>query len=261
MQVDTSVAEADVGKLSPQMQATFHRRRVSNRALQGHGAPDPQRAADGAERGHLRRGHRRRQHRPEAQAGHDRERHLRLRREGRRLARANAALRFRPTPEMLADKGDRPAHAASTGGAQAAVPPRRSRATAANSGDRPAPSATERRSVWVERDGRPSQVPIRIGVTDGTITEIVEGDLKEGDLVITDSAPAGKAASAPAGGDRRCPRTAVLVMAALLHLAGRHQDLQDGRRRGARAARREHRHRWPASSSPSWAAPARASRR
>ena len=48
------------------MPATLHRRRVSRRALQGQGAADPQRAADGAERRHLRRGHRRRQRRPQA---------------------------------------------------------------------------------------------------------------------------------------------------------------------------------------------------
>ena len=61
MQVDTSVAEADVGKLKPGMEATLHRRRVSRAsAFHGDGPPDPQRAADPAERRHLRRGHRRR---------------------------------------------------------------------------------------------------------------------------------------------------------------------------------------------------------
>ena len=80
MQVDTSVAEADVGKLGRRDGGHVHGRRLPRRALQGQHPADPQRAADAAERRHLRRGHRRRQPRPQAPAGHDRQRHLRLRR-------------------------------------------------------------------------------------------------------------------------------------------------------------------------------------
>ena len=46
MQVDTNVAEGDVGRLQAGMAARFHRRRVPGAALQGHDAADPQRAAD-----------------------------------------------------------------------------------------------------------------------------------------------------------------------------------------------------------------------
>ena len=60
MQVDTSVAEADVGKLKPGMDATFTVDAYPGEDVPGEDSPDPQRAADGAERRHLRRGHRRR---------------------------------------------------------------------------------------------------------------------------------------------------------------------------------------------------------
>lgn len=39
--------------------------------------------------------------------------------------------------------------------------------------------------VWVLRDGRPGAVPIVPGLDDGNFTEIVQGDLRPGDLVIT----------------------------------------------------------------------------
>jgi HlyD family secretion protein len=42
------------------------------------------------------------------------------------------------------------------------------------------------RRVWVlGADGKPQPRRIKIGLTDGTSTEVVEGDLKEGDVVIT----------------------------------------------------------------------------
>jgi HlyD family secretion protein len=51
--------------------------------------------------------------------------------------------------------------------------------------------------VWVLRDGRPLAVRIRTGITDGSSTEVVDGDLHEGDPVITDSS--GGSASAGSG--------------------------------------------------------------
>jgi hypothetical protein len=47
--------------------------------------------------------------------------------------------------------------------------------------------------VWVLRGGTPEQATVHTGLTDGTVTEVVDG-LNEGDAVITDvddgSAPA-----------------------------------------------------------------------
>jgi HlyD family secretion protein len=46
--------------------------------------------------------------------------------------------------------------------------------------------AGQTRRVWVlGADGKPQPRRIKIGLTDGSYTEVVEGDLKEGDLVIT----------------------------------------------------------------------------
>ena len=42
------------------------------------------------------------------------------------------------------------------------------------------------RTVWVLRDGKPVRVPVTTGVTDGTYTEIVEGDVHPGDTLIND---------------------------------------------------------------------------
>lgn len=46
-----------------------------------------------------------------------------------------------------------------------------------------------RGTVWVLRDGKPVQVSVRTGATDGSYTEILGGELKEGDQVITGGGP------------------------------------------------------------------------
>lgn len=93
------------------------------------------------------------------------------------LAVPNAALRFQP-PQARAERGfdltriffPRP------GGRGA---PKR---------DQPANA----RSVWILKDGQPQQVTVSTGATDGKLTQIVTGDLKEGDQVITASRAAGQ---------------------------------------------------------------------
>jgi HlyD family secretion protein len=63
--------------------------------------------------------------------------------------------------------------------------------------------ATAAGRVWIAGpDGRPKAVEVRIGLTDGTSTEILEGPLKEGDdilLGIGDPAAAAKKAGGPTG--------------------------------------------------------------
>ena len=39
------------------------------------------------------------------------------------------------------------------------------------------------------KDGKPAAVPVKTGVSDGTFTLVVEGDLKEGDTLIVGEAP------------------------------------------------------------------------
>jgi HlyD family secretion protein len=42
--------------------------------------------------------------------------------------------------------------------------------------------------VWTLREGRPTAVPVQLGLQDGVYTEIVKGDLKPGDdLIISES--------------------------------------------------------------------------
>ena len=70
----------------------------------------------------------------------------------------NAALRFRP-PTEIASKAPRP--------------------------DR------DHRIIWVLRSGTPIPVTIKTGLSDGSVTEIAEGDLHEGDALVTESATPG----------------------------------------------------------------------
>jgi HlyD family secretion protein len=82
----------------------------------------------------------------------------------------NTALRFRPSVPAQAEAGA--ARGPGVGGAGAA--------------ERPAPGT---KTVFVLRDGRPTPVRVKPGVTDGTFTQ-VEGELREEDRVITAAAGA-----------------------------------------------------------------------
>src|SRR2546422_567994 len=44
-----------------------------------------------------------------------------------------------------------------------------------------------RRTVWVLRHGEPEPISIRTGLSDGSVTEVAEGDLREGDPLITEA--------------------------------------------------------------------------
>jgi HlyD family secretion protein len=110
----------------------------------------------------------------------------------------NAALRFRPPEAAAAPK------AAS---AQAGVPPRTG---SSPSGQRPTGAREPRpeRTVYVLSFGRPKPAQIKTGISDGVVTEVTEG-LKEGDQVITAELGSPSAASSPAtnpfSGARRVP--------------------------------------------------------
>jgi HlyD family secretion protein len=45
--------------------------------------------------------------------------------------------------------------------------------------------------VWTLADNKPSPQKVKTGISDGTFTEVVEGELKAGDVVITDALGAG----------------------------------------------------------------------
>jgi HlyD family secretion protein len=83
----------------------------------------------------------------------------------------NGALRFAPDPQLLAQIG-------ASGPVTAAASTTMSSLPAA-----PEPG---RKTVWLLRDGKPLRVPVSTGVTDGTWTELVQGDVQPGDALITD---------------------------------------------------------------------------
>jgi HlyD family secretion protein len=135
----------------------------------------------------------------------------------------NAAMRFRPTPEIFTALGipvpaavrdaiDRSKASASQGGVRGgagggARPGGPGGPGAAGGRGRPGgrgDAPNDRRAVWLLRDGKPQTVPLRVGLSDGNLTELIEGDLHEGDALIVDAAategqPEAAAPAGPAG--------------------------------------------------------------
>ena len=106
------------------------------------------------------------------------------------LRMPNSALRFRPPPALLGDSkgggaGGRPGGAAAPG-ASGGTGAQRPGGAGARPGDAP-----ERRTIWMLNDDKPEAKKIKTGISDGSVTEVVEGDVKAGDLVITDALGAG----------------------------------------------------------------------
>ena len=179
----------------------------------------------------------------------------------------NAALRFQPPPGMLADGGaagaDRPARASGQG---AAAPARgRPAPAAAPAAGRPARGARDAATgapSGCSRAGQPAPVRIRTGISDGTFTEVRRGRRsRPGDR----GDHRRRRAAVRRRGRRRMrrPRSLGAAMAAepLVQL----EDVTKVYRMGdveVRALRRRvARPSSPASSSPSWAPRARASPR
>lgn len=49
------------------------------------------------------------------------------------------------------------------------------------------PTAQKGPGVWIEENGKPKRVPIKPGISDGTFTEILSGDLKDGQPVFVEA--------------------------------------------------------------------------
>jgi HlyD family secretion protein len=185
MHVDTSVAEADVGKLSPGMKATFNVDAYPSERFEGHVRQirnSPQTVQNVVTY--------------DAVIDVDNP-DLKLRpgmtanvtfvyAEQRDALRVpNAALRFRPAPE--------PNDASKKPGRPGDVK------TLTKTISKAADPSSRKRTLYVLRDLKAVPVEITTGITDGSFTEVVSGELREGDSVITDTA-GGKPASAPGGG-------------------------------------------------------------
>lgn len=116
----------------------------------------------------------------------------------------NAALRFRPPPEALGS--------ASASGSASGRPRRPGGAGSGGGGGHGGGADGEgnRKTLWVLRDGKPHPVRVEVGITDGTFTEILPGHLEDEDEVITEyvspveaGAPSTPKPSTPGGGSRR----------------------------------------------------------
>lgn len=156
MQVDTSVAEADVGKLTADMPATFTVDAYGSELFRGvvrQVRNNPQTVQNVVTYDAV------------IDVGNDR---LKLKPgmtanvtfvygEAADVLRVpNSALRFR-APEAWTAGKPRPAEAAG------------------------------RRTVWALRDGAPVPLSIRMGMTDGVLTEVLEGEVRPGEVLITDA--------------------------------------------------------------------------
>jgi HlyD family secretion protein len=108
----------------------------------------------------------------------------------------NSALRFRPPPSMLGDGKGAAGPTAATGSAQGSPSAGGSRPSGGGPGGPGGGGArrgefTHQRSVWVLNGEKPGQVKVKTGISDGSYTEMLEGDLQAGQLVITDALGAG----------------------------------------------------------------------
>jgi HlyD family secretion protein len=90
----------------------------------------------------------------------------------------NSALRFTP-PVTAGAKTPK-----SNGGLVGALMPRPPRFAGEA---KPQAQAGAKQRVWVLRDGKPAGMEISVGASDGSMTEVVSGGLKEGQQVIVDS--------------------------------------------------------------------------
>jgi HlyD family secretion protein len=221
MQVDTSVAEADVGKLRPDMPATFlvdayPQERFRGKVRQIRNAPQTVQnvvtydAVIDVDNPELK-----------LKPGMTANVTFIYAEKPNVLRVPNAALRFRAPSELMkkAEPAASNANAANTdpaaaaSGERQAAPerPRQGRGGEGRGGEgrsgegrggggRFGPrEEPDQRTVWVlPMLGEPRPVRIRTGITDGTLTELAEGDLHAGDALITEMS----------GGDEKPPTTA-----------------------------------------------------
>ena len=105
----------------------------------------------------------------------------------------NADLRLRPgmTANVTIVYDERPAALAAPNAALRFHPP-----------GAPPKDTVGTSTLWALQGGQPRPIPVHVGLTDGMVTEVVDGDVHEGDEMIVEAIEA-SAASAPAGGSLR----------------------------------------------------------
>jgi HlyD family secretion protein len=102
----------------------------------------------------------------------------------------SAALRFRPPPGLLDPGG---------GDGRKKNKQAKLQRQAKHEADQADPTTdagghrgAERRSVWVLRGGIPAELSVEVGISDGSRVELLAGDLREGDALVTDAFGSGK---------------------------------------------------------------------
>jgi HlyD family secretion protein len=190
MQVDTSVAEADVGKLKADMPATFvvdayPQERFRGKVRQIRNAPQSVQnvvtydAVIDVDNPELKL-------KPGMTANvtfvfADKSDVLRV---------PNAALRFRPPAELSRAAASAPGSSPSADPAPSADRPRRQgggREGGMREGGMRGPREDlDVRTVWVLSGLEPKPVRIHIGISDGTVTEVTDGELQAGDALVTE---------------------------------------------------------------------------
>ncbi len=203
MQVDTSVSEADIGKLTPGMEASFvvdayPNKRFVGKVRQIRNAPQTVQnvvtydAVLDVSNVEL-----------ELRPGMTANVTFVYARADDVLRVPNAALRFRPPASFGAAKAAKPSGGDGTGAAGGRGTGKRgARGGGATAG---ADEGAGTRTVWRLESGEPVAVAIRTGLSDGTLSALVEGQLAVGDALVTDASTpeaAGSSSSRRSGGPR-----------------------------------------------------------
>jgi HlyD family secretion protein len=115
----------------------------------------------------------------------------------------NAALRFRPTEKDGVKAPAKPVD--KTAAIQVAAPDREGGRPGTPPGKEGVRPAIQRSyAVWVLENNKPKRVPVSLGISDGSFTEIVSGDLAQGQEVIVESLT--KPAKNNSGSPQSAPR-------------------------------------------------------
>jgi len=210
MQVDTNVAEADVGRLNPAMIATFTVDAYPNERFKGtirqiRNAPQTVQnvvtydAVIDVDNSDLK-----------LRPGMTTNVTVIVAEKDDVLKVPNSALRFKPPPELIQEMARAAAH---PGGKDAGSGQRVAGRAPAGEARRPtrpveaggeigASSAPNEKTVWLLRQGQAIPVSIRTGISDGTLTEVVSGAMSEGDQLITAALGGGSGDARGPGGAR-----------------------------------------------------------
>ena len=203
MRIDTSFAEADIGIIREGQKARFTVDAFPEPEFHRRGAADPPEPDQPAERRHLQRAHQRRQPGSRPAAGHDGLRQYRRRQARGRVAGAQCRAAFQAGRRGRQEGGKRPetgvrphSHGARHG--------RRHGWRRHGRGKGPGDKKGKKRdgqsgTVYVLDGDEIKPVSVQLGITDNRNTEIVGGDLKAGDRVVTGENSAGNSKPSSVG--------------------------------------------------------------